>query len=161
MKKEKTVNRTKKVILYFALFGFLLGIFNQIDMRYQLIPYGDTSLSVILNIPTNLFYSAVINPAYNAIVDSYYKQSEKDLVIEESALPDDLESFSQEEKEVFIDKRSRPKEAIRKEQYIVSYAYHMDQLHRAVFGYLFPFVSALMWGGIGALYFLLKKRFAK
>lgn len=145
--------KSKKIIIYFMIFGFIFGVINSLDKKYSLTG-GDTPLSLILNQPgtiaSQLFYQQLSNlkfPKASRFEDGQpFPPKPSPLKIgQEGATP----SASNRYRVLKEDARDN---WLTGQYGLITWLNYND-------GKVFPLISAFAWGMIGTIiYFALKLR---
>jgi len=145
----------KNIIIYFVLFGFLLGLINAIDTTGGDIPY-----SMMLNVPT-LYAQGIVDNLFDKVERARFNEVSERIGV--SPQPptlsrDEFEKLSPEKQGEFVSQMTRQKDSVRNDPVIGEKGRLL-----AIRGFIsFPVLSAFTWGLIGiAIYIiiLVKKKF--
>ncbi len=141
----------KKVIIYFILFGLVFGIINELDTTGGDIPY-----SKMLNFPT-LYTQGIVNSIFNSLERGRFEELKQEIGTTDfnpSLSSDEFEKLTPKEQEEFVSKMKNQKNTARNDTFIGENGslYFIRNL------FSFPILSAMTWGIIGFLYYLVRKR---
>lgn len=141
----------KRIIIYFFLFGLIFGLVNQLDRTGGDIPY-----SKLLNVPT-LYVQGVVESAIRAMGRARFNRVKEEtgtVQLNPSLSRDEFEKLSLKEQEDFISKMRNQKNTVREDS-VIGEKGSLYLLRRLLFS--FPVLSALTWGLIGAVFYMVRK----
>lgn len=147
----------KSIVLYFALFGLVFGSINTLDPTGGEIPY-----TMLLNFPT-LVVSGQVNNTFNTVERSRVDElgGETGISTQNQTLSrDKFEKLLPMEQEAFVSKMSQQKNLVRNDS-IIGEKGILYTIRNFI---SFPILSALTWGLIGIVVYIIvfiKKKFTQ